>query len=319
MEPTSSSQALSNFIERQRATELAELRGLALQGRIPLPIAEINRALAQSLRGNNFIDELRLGSAEKNRLGVEIRSSQPIFDLPGLGWVARNLLGLNLSAGLLRLEFEIVQGTFAWPHSPFLVLRLPRGMAGTTLSQLLKSSGLLPRALGEWAQAVILEGQDLVLDLRWALQHAGWSCLGPALKTIEVQASGGILWIHLAVNVDSVGPASKASPSFKSQPSTGTKEPSPMKDILEKHLANGLTDLKGLRLSGQLPLREELLNELLAGFLSSKQASDKPVPAETASSSAGPDLGALLRQVKHAQVKVEQGVVMLHFDLSIDS
>ncbi len=86
-----------------------------------------------------------------------------------------------------------------------------------------------------------------------------------------------------------------------------------MKELIEKALAGGLKELAGLELSGTVPIRQELINEVIAETLESgvpelKKASERPVV----------DVNALLPHVKKAEVTAENGKLTLHFQIKID-
>jgi hypothetical protein len=86
-----------------------------------------------------------------------------------------------------------------------------------------------------------------------------------------------------------------------------------VKELIEKALAGGLKELAGLELSGTVPIRQELINEVIAETLESgvpelKKSSERPAI----------DVNALLPHVKKAEVSAENGRLTLHFQIKID-
>ena len=91
----------------------------------------------------------------------------------------------------------------------------------------------------------------------------------------------------------------------------------------EKYLANGLTDFEGLRISGTLPVKQEILNELLQTVLADLQKPSSPAvpkasgPATASGSTFDPS--SLVKYVNKAEIRAEAGRLVLDFDVSIDS
>ncbi|HTU99775.1 MAG TPA: hypothetical protein VMF13_04500 [Luteitalea sp.] len=91
----------------------------------------------------------------------------------------------------------------------------------------------------------------------------------------------------------------------------------PLQDWLRGQLASGLPALAGARVSGRVPLQVELLNELIAGALSSAAQ-----PREA--SVAGPrpalpvDVARLVKHVRHLRVDAAPGTVTLDFEIGVD-
>ena len=78
------------------------------------------------------------------------------------------------------------------------------------------------------------------------------------------------------------------------------------KDWVQKQLANGLADFKGLSIDASVPLRDTLVNELITGALRAAGA-----PAVAAPSTGGPDIRPLLRFIEKAQVRTAEGTMVL--------
>jgi hypothetical protein len=92
---------------------------------------------------------------------------------------------------------------------------------------------------------------------------------------------------------------------------------------LEKYLQNDLADFAGLRVTGTVPVKQEILNDLLQMVLKdmgSPASSPGPVSATdmAAVSASGVDPKRFLKFLKKAEVRAEEGRLVLDFDVSID-
>ena len=92
----------------------------------------------------------------------------------------------------------------------------------------------------------------------------------------------------------------------------------------DKYLANNLADFAGARISGTLPVKQEVLNDLLqtvlADMATPKTAAAIPAaPITPAASDSAPafDASRLVQFVKKAQIRVEEGRLVLDFDLRV--
>ncbi len=98
-----------------------------------------------------------------------------------------------------------------------------------------------------------------------------------------------------------------------------------MSNPLDKHLANAFADFEGLRISGTIPLREELLNEMIAALLQQgvpaptpSAAPPSPTPLEPPPTPpVKPDINALLKRVHKAQVRFENGRAIVDFEIGV--
>ena len=82
--------------------------------------------------------------------------------------------------------------------------------------------------------------------------------------------------------------------------------------LLKKYAANGFADFRGLTISGEIPVKQELINEVLAEYLSTATAAATPA--------GGPpvvDPKTLLQFVKKAEVRADAGVLTLDFEVKI--
>ena len=82
-----------------------------------------------------------------------------------------------------------------------------------------------------------------------------------------------------------------------------------MQEWLKAQMANGFEAFRGASIAGSVPVKEELLNELIAGLLAQ---ADKGVATE-----AGFDPRPFARFIRKATVHAEAGVVTLHVDIRI--
>ena len=107
-----------------------------------------------------------------------------------------------------------------------------------------------------------------------------------------------------------------------------------MSNPLDKHLQNAFADFEGLSIAGTIPLRQELLNELIAHVLQNGVPQPPPQPAVSAPIAAPldaslnaapnaaepkvkPDVNALLRRVKKAEVRFENGRAVVEFEIGV--
>jgi hypothetical protein len=98
-------------------------------------------------------------------------------------------------------------------------------------------------------------------------------------------------------------------------------------ELLNRLIANDFADLDGLQVTGTLPVREELLNEVLAELLRQGQQGQAapatgaaPSAATETTAAAAPNIDpkTLLRFVKNARVSAQDGRLTLHFDVRVD-
>jgi hypothetical protein len=80
-----------------------------------------------------------------------------------------------------------------------------------------------------------------------------------------------------------------------------------MEEWVKEQLARGFADFEGTTLTGTIPVKTELLNQLIARFLA--QEGRAPSPAA--------DLRQVVRFVRSATVAAEPGVVILHFEIGV--
>lgn len=82
-----------------------------------------------------------------------------------------------------------------------------------------------------------------------------------------------------------------------------------MISLLQKYAANGFADFAGLSISGQIPVKQELINEVIAEYLVNSSSS----PSSSTAPPIDPKL--LLSLLKKAEVHADAGVLTLHFEI----
>jgi hypothetical protein len=100
-----------------------------------------------------------------------------------------------------------------------------------------------------------------------------------------------------------------------------------MKQIIEKLIATNFADLEGLQISGTVPVKQELMNEVLAEVLKGDSSSTSPAGSDVAPAAAaepaaprassGPRLNPkdLLKLITHAEVQAHEGELRLVFEI----
>jgi hypothetical protein len=86
-----------------------------------------------------------------------------------------------------------------------------------------------------------------------------------------------------------------------------------MKNLLQRNLANGFPDFPGLTLSGKIPIREELINQLIDDFL--RKNAESTEPAQPQKRDNGISMSNILKLVRKATIHAEAGVVTLEVEL----
>jgi hypothetical protein len=85
-----------------------------------------------------------------------------------------------------------------------------------------------------------------------------------------------------------------------------------MISLLRKYAANGFADFRGLAISGKIPVKQELFNEVLAEYLATATA-----PAPPQGDPPVVDAKTLLQFVKKAEVSADAGVLTLNFEVKV--
>ncbi|HKL31612.1 MAG TPA: hypothetical protein VJ919_03710 [Tangfeifania sp.] len=80
-----------------------------------------------------------------------------------------------------------------------------------------------------------------------------------------------------------------------------------MNPIIRRITENRLNDFKGLSIEGEIPISEEMVNEVLQLFLHQKKKPQKTGEPEASSSSGenSPDIGQILDSLDENDIKIE--------------
>jgi hypothetical protein len=90
---------------------------------------------------------------------------------------------------------------------------------------------------------------------------------------------------------------------------------SSMRELLERHLAAGLDEFKGLHITGSIPVRQEIINEVLAELVQHGTAA-RPTDGRTVDAPAF-GVSDALRLVTRAEVKAHAGSITVEFELRV--
>lgn len=92
-----------------------------------------------------------------------------------------------------------------------------------------------------------------------------------------------------------------------------------MQDLLSRHLANGFAEFPGLNVAGSIPIKQELLNEIIAEMLRSG-LNPRSVLEAVPNAAAPPKLdpSRLLERIKRAEVEAEEGKIIFHFEIGVE-
>jgi hypothetical protein len=97
-----------------------------------------------------------------------------------------------------------------------------------------------------------------------------------------------------------------------------------LQDLIAHHIANGLAEFEGLHIEGTVPVKQELINAVIADVLANG------LPAPSSSTGGGPvtdaprpaaaldpkAVQALVQTlVKRAEITAENGAITLHFEV----
>lgn len=93
-----------------------------------------------------------------------------------------------------------------------------------------------------------------------------------------------------------------------------------MEEIIKQIIENDLEDLRGLKVSGKLPVDPEFINEMIATMLKPDASETESAGTEKTSAASLPpaDYRSLLgKHIKKLEVAVEGEKIVLHFDIRI--
>lgn len=91
-----------------------------------------------------------------------------------------------------------------------------------------------------------------------------------------------------------------------------------MQNLINKHISNGFAEFEGLNITGSIPVKQELINELIAEI---SQNGIRSTPQSQPNSSSSPkpdiDINDLFRLIKRAEVRIYEGRIILDFEISV--
>ena len=90
-----------------------------------------------------------------------------------------------------------------------------------------------------------------------------------------------------------------------------------MQDLINKHLANGFSGFKGIRIEESLPVTEGTINELIKDMQTNMAESSSNATTAVSSSNLDLDIGTFLRLAKKAEIRAEHGRLTLEFEISV--
>ncbi len=90
-----------------------------------------------------------------------------------------------------------------------------------------------------------------------------------------------------------------------------------MQDWWQGQVANGFAAFTGAVLTASIPVKEALLNELIAGYLA--QASAPAAPAAASGTAPAIEPRQVVPLVRKITVQAGPGVVTLHVELAVDA
>jgi hypothetical protein len=85
-----------------------------------------------------------------------------------------------------------------------------------------------------------------------------------------------------------------------------------MNPWLQKHIDNNFRDFEGLNITGQVPVKDQVLNELITDALRQAQ-----LPATTPPVTDKPDMRPFLKLIKRAEVRAVNGAIVLDFQIGV--
>ena len=87
-----------------------------------------------------------------------------------------------------------------------------------------------------------------------------------------------------------------------------------MNPWLQKLIDTNFRDLEGLSINGQIPLKDQVVNELLTDALRQAQQPPAAAPVTTADK---PDIRPFLKLLKKAEVRAVNGAIIVDFQISV--
>lgn len=87
-----------------------------------------------------------------------------------------------------------------------------------------------------------------------------------------------------------------------------------MQDWLQAQMANGFAAFTGAVVTASIPVKDSLVNELLASYLTATRSETAPIAAPRSF-----DPRRLLPLVRTATVRADDGVLTLHVEFAVDA
>ena len=87
-----------------------------------------------------------------------------------------------------------------------------------------------------------------------------------------------------------------------------------MNPWLQKHIDTNFSDFEGLSINGQIPVKDQVLNELLADALRQAQ---QPATTPPVTGRDKLDIRPFLKLVKRAEVRAVNGAIVLDFQIGV--
>ena len=78
-----------------------------------------------------------------------------------------------------------------------------------------------------------------------------------------------------------------------------------MKAIIDRLLQNGLEDLKGLWVEGEIPVSQDILNDLIKNFLENNTPAENDSAGNKKTTGNGFDIGKMLTSLDVKEIKIE--------------
>jgi hypothetical protein len=78
-----------------------------------------------------------------------------------------------------------------------------------------------------------------------------------------------------------------------------------MKAVVDRIIGNNLDELKGLSIEGEIPVKEEFLNELLKLYLAGNSQPKSAAPQSSSSYAAGIDFSRILNSLDQKELTIE--------------
>jgi len=88
-----------------------------------------------------------------------------------------------------------------------------------------------------------------------------------------------------------------------------------MNELLERLAANGFADLEGLQVTGTLPVRQDIVNDLIAALLREATTAKPGTPSSAKPAAPFEATSDLLKLVRKLEVRMAEGTMILDFEI----